>query len=144
MACLLSWNNVTNMHFHGFHISPSRRRFVLLSLYPEGTPRHSQSDRAGRHVPVTLDPIPYTQAGEPTGITPQTWFHGTTGDERHGRCGLIAGPFDDWLNGLYASVGGVTEQVLIVSNWLREQFLRLGTATKPQPGLFERDLPLYG
>jgi len=27
---------------------------------------------------------------------------------------LIAGPFDDWLNGQYASVGGVTEQVLIV------------------------------
>ena len=27
---------------------------------------------------------------------------------------FIAGPFDDWLNGLYASVGGLTEQVLII------------------------------
>ena len=32
-------DNVTNMHFHGFHISPQPPQdFVLLSLYPEGTP----------------------------------------------------------------------------------------------------------
>src|SRR5262245_5003395 len=110
-------DNVTNMHFHGFHISPQPPQdFVLLSLYPEGTPHvtPTPTEQVGTYQ-FTLDPIPYTQA-EGT-----HWYH----PHKHGSTALqvtncmagavlIAGPFDDWLNGQYASVGGVTEQVLIV------------------------------
>jgi FtsP/CotA-like multicopper oxidase with cupredoxin domain len=57
-------DNVTNMHFHGFHISPQPPQdFVLLSLYPQGTPHvtPSPTEQVGTYQ-FTLDPIPYTQA----------------------------------------------------------------------------------
>jgi FtsP/CotA-like multicopper oxidase with cupredoxin domain len=60
-------------------------------------------------------PIPYTQAEGTHWYHPHK--HGSTALQvTNGMAGavLIAGPFDDWLNGQYASVGGVTEQVLIV------------------------------
>ena len=110
-------DNVTNMHFHGFHISPQPPQdFVLLSLYPEGTPHltPSPTEQVGTYQ-FTLDPIPYTQAEGTHWYHPHK--HGSTALQvTNGLAGavLIAGPFDDWLNGLYASVGGVTEQVLII------------------------------
>jgi FtsP/CotA-like multicopper oxidase with cupredoxin domain len=110
-------DNVTNMHFHGFHISPQPPQdFVLLSLYPEGTPHvtPTPTEQVGTYQ-FTLDPIPYTQAEGTHWYHPHK--HGSTALQvTNGMAGavLIAGPFDDWLNGQYASVGGVTEQVLIV------------------------------
>ena len=83
-------DNVTNMHFHGFHISPQPPQdFVLLNLYPEGTSaRHPQSDRASRHVPVYARPDPlHPGRRNPLVSPPQTWLYGTTGDEWHGGCG---------------------------------------------------------
>ena len=65
-------DNVTNMHFHGFHISPQPPQdFVLLSLYPEGTPHvtpspQSRSARTSLH--STRSPTPRPR--EPTGTTP--------------------------------------------------------------------------
>ena len=110
-------DNVTNMHFHGFHISPQPPQdFVLLSLYPEGTPHvtPTPTEQVGTYQ-FTLDPIPYTQAEGTHWYHPHK--HGSTALQvTNGMAGavLIAGPFDDWLNGQYASVGGVMEQVLIV------------------------------
>jgi FtsP/CotA-like multicopper oxidase with cupredoxin domain len=110
-------DNVTNMHFHGFHISPQPPQdFALLSLYPQGTPHVTPgpTEQVGTYQ-FTLDPIPYTQAEGTHWYHPHK--HGSTALQvTNGMAGavLIAGPFDDWLNGLYASAGGLTEQVLII------------------------------
>ena len=110
-------DNVTNLHFHGFHISPQPPQdFVLLNLYPQGTPHVTPgpTEQVGTYQ-FTLDPIPYTQAEGTHWYHPHK--HGSTALQvTNGMAGaaLIAGPFDDWLNGLYASVGGLTERVLMV------------------------------
>jgi FtsP/CotA-like multicopper oxidase with cupredoxin domain len=113
----LHGDNVTNMHFHGLHISPQPPQdFVLLNLYPEGTPHviPSATEQVGVYQ-FRLDPIPYTQAEGTHWYHPHK--HGSTALQvTNGMAGavLIAGPFDDWLNELYASVGGIAEQVLII------------------------------
>jgi FtsP/CotA-like multicopper oxidase with cupredoxin domain len=125
-------DNVTNMHFHGLHISPQPPQdFVLLSLYPAGTPHitPSPTEQVGTYQ-YTLDPIPYTQAEGTHWYHPHR--HGSTALQvTNGMAGaiLIAGPFDDWLNGLYASVGGLSEQVLIVQQLAQgSNFFAQGTA----------------
>lgn len=115
-ACLHG-DNVTNIHYHGSHVSPQPHQdFVLLSLYPQGSTHvtPSTTDAIGTYQ-YTLDPLLYTQAEGTHWYHPHK--HGSTALQvTNGMAGaiLIAGPFDDWLNGLYTSVGGLTEQVLVV------------------------------
>jgi FtsP/CotA-like multicopper oxidase with cupredoxin domain len=115
-ACLHG-DNVTNMHYHGFHISPQPPQdFVLLSLYPEGTQHVTPSltDAVGTYR-FQLDPLPYTQAEGTHWYHPHK--HGSTALQvTNGMAGsvIITGPFDDWLNGLYAQSGGLDDKVLII------------------------------
>jgi FtsP/CotA-like multicopper oxidase with cupredoxin domain len=100
--------NVTNLHFHGTHISPQEHSdFVLLALFPKG------ADRPGPHMHdhgvnqigdywYDIDPIPDNQAEGTHWYHPHK--HGSTAEQvLNGMSGalLIEGPFDDWLYALY-------------------------------------------
>ena len=97
-------DNVTNFHFHGFHISPQAPQDdVSIKIYPGGKYNYK------------LDPIPWNQA-EGT-----HWYHA----HKHGSTALqvlnglagvfiIEGPFDDWLENYYEKRYGkeIKEQIL--------------------------------
>lgn len=100
-------NSVTNLHFHGSHVSPQPHQdFVLLNLYSvnQTNPAPPPSDvfnQVGNYT-YDLDPFPWNQA-------PGThWYHphkhGSTALQvGNGMSGalLILGEFDEWLYRLY-------------------------------------------
>lgn len=128
-------DNTTNLHFHGTHVSPQAPQdYVLLQLMPEGSSTSGAHAHGSNNVVVgqylySVDMLPWDQA-EGT-----HWYH----PHKHGSVGLqlsngmsgallIAGPFDDWLNGFYQSTGGLTEQVLVI-----QQIDSTLNFFKPQP-----------
>jgi FtsP/CotA-like multicopper oxidase with cupredoxin domain len=116
-------SNVTNLHFHGTHVSPQAPQdYVLLELYPQPVGRKRPADVHPAHVGGTVefgeyqykvDPLPWTQ---PEGTH---WYH----PHKHGSVALqvangmagallIDGPFDAWLRSLYG--GKLVEKLLVL------------------------------
>lgn len=104
--------DVTNIHFHGTHVSPQPHQdFVLLSLFssnqtsplPPCQPGDCSYENAVGEYQVDINPFPWNQA-------PGThWYHphkhGSTALQvLNGMAGalLIDGPFDEWLYGYYS------------------------------------------
>ena len=100
--------NVTNIHFHGSHVSPQPHQdYIFLELYPEGAPNKAAAmyptgaSEIGQYQ-TDINPIPWNQA-------PGThWYHAhkhasTAVQVLNGMAGalLMEGSFDDWLYGLY-------------------------------------------
>lgn len=115
MPACFHGDNVTNFHYHGFHVSPQPHQdFVLLNLYPEGSQGVPKDDyNAVGSYQYALDPLPYTQT-EGT-----HWYHphkhgSTTIQVLNGMAGafIVTGPFDDWLNGQFP--GGLTDKVIVI------------------------------
>jgi FtsP/CotA-like multicopper oxidase with cupredoxin domain len=115
--------NVTNLHFHGTHVSPQAPQdYVLLELYsqpvagqrpPDVHAAHLGGEVAFGHYQYKVDPLPWTQ---PDGTH---WYH----PHKHGSVALqvangmagalqIEGPFDDWLRGFYN--GRLAEKLLVM------------------------------
>ena len=99
--------DVTNLHFHGTHVSPQPPHdYVLLNLYSSQQttppPPPPDAENAIGEYRYSLDPLPWNQA-------PGThWYHphkhGSTAIQiLNGMSGalLIQGPFDDWLYNFY-------------------------------------------
>lgn len=112
-------DNVTNLHFHGSHVSPQAPQdYVLLQLAPKGTPEkllphHTRAVVTTGQFQYAINPFPNNQA-EGT-----HWYH----PHKHGSVSLqvlngmagalvIEGPFDDWLNGFY--LGELTEKLMVI------------------------------
>jgi len=121
MPACFHGDNITNFHFHGFHVSPQPHQdFVLLNLYPEGTPHVTPDDyHAVGSYQYELDPLSYSQ---PEGTH---WYHphkhGSTALQvLNGMAGvfLLTGPFDDWLNSQYT--GSLEDKVLVVQQIFHE------------------------
>lgn len=99
--------DVTNIHYHGTHVSPQPHHdFVLLELYSKNQtnpppPPADEYNQVGSYQ-TDIPTFPWNQA-------PGThWYHphkhGSTGLQvLNGMAGalLIQGPFDDWLYGAY-------------------------------------------
>jgi FtsP/CotA-like multicopper oxidase with cupredoxin domain len=105
-------DNVTNLHFHGTHVSPQEHQdFVLLALLPKGAKPPTQHAHGEEWVVgdywYDIPPIRWDQDEGTHWYHPHK--HGSTGEQvLNGMAGalIIEGPFDDWLNRLY----GVTPQ----------------------------------
>lgn len=118
-------SNVTNLHFHGSHVSPqSPQDYVLLDLYPpkpSNAPKteHSAHGVRGEVVygqfPYAIRRFPYNQ---PEG---SHWYH----PHKHGSASvqianglagalLIEGPFDDELRKYYDPETG--EKVMVIQS----------------------------
>lgn len=115
-------DQVTNFHYHGFHISPqSPQDDVLLEIEP-----------AGGSFQYELDPVPYTQAEGTHWYHPHK--HGSTALQvLNGMAGtfVIEGPFDDWLNAFFLrQEAPLDEKVLVVQqiDEVTEFFKRIGRA----------------
>lgn len=117
-------DNVTNFHYHGFHISPQPHQdWVLLSLYPAGStgvsmepggiyPSKDIANAVGSYE-YDLDRLPDIQAEGTHWYHPHK--HGSTALQvLNGMAGtfVIEGPFDDWLNGQYETP--LEDKVLVV------------------------------
>ena len=100
-------NSVTNLHFHGSHVSPQPHQdFVLLNLFSinqkDPAPPEPDTYNAIGNYTYDLDPLPWNQA-------PGThWYHphkhgSTSLQVGNGMSGalLILGEFDEWLYRLY-------------------------------------------
>jgi FtsP/CotA-like multicopper oxidase with cupredoxin domain len=100
-------NSVTNLHFHGTHVSPQPHQdFVLLNLFSafqtDPPPPPADTFNQVGNYQFDLDPFPWNQA-------PGThWYHphkhGSTAHQvANGMSGtlMILGEFDDWLYGQY-------------------------------------------
>ncbi len=115
-------DNVTNLHFHGTHVSPQPPQdYVLLEVHPQGS-THVGSSTHARGLAVTgeyqydVDPLRWNQ---PEGTF---WYH----PHKHGAVALqvangmagtlvIEGPFDDWLRGYFkAQNAELKDRVLVV------------------------------
>jgi FtsP/CotA-like multicopper oxidase with cupredoxin domain len=106
---------VTNLHFHGTHVSPQRPQdFVLLNLFPEGSQGvPSGNDYAVGDYQVDINPLPWNQAPGTHYYHPHK--HGSTSLQvQEGMAGalIIEGPFDDWLGRLYG--GKLVDRLLIL------------------------------
>ncbi len=109
-------DDVTNLHYHGTHVSPlPHQDYVLLNLFPYGStgvPTDKEDYAVGMYQ-TDINPLPWNQA-------PGThWYH----PHKHGSTSLqvlnglsgsliITGAFDDWLNGIYGSK--LVDRVLVV------------------------------
>ena len=120
-------NNVTNFHFHGFHISPQAHQDnVLLSLYPYGTSdtghaAHGRGDSVIGSYDYDVPPLPWNQA-------PGThWYHA----HKHGATALqvlnglvgtfeVRGDFDQQLSNIYGEKGQELKERLMVVQQLDE------------------------
>jgi FtsP/CotA-like multicopper oxidase with cupredoxin domain len=123
-------NEVTNFHFHGFHVSPQPLQdYVLLKLYPKNTPGIEDYnpnwsndelrgyEEIGGAYRYDVDPLPYNQ---PEGTH---WYHahnhGATAQQViNGMAGtfLVEGPFDEWLDEHYARQGSpkLRERLMVI------------------------------
>lgn len=131
-------DNVTNFHFHGFHVSPQEHQdYVLLSLLPDGAvddgmSAHSRGVTAIGSYDYDVAPLPWNQA-------PGThWYHahkhgGTALQVLNGLIGTfeVHGEFDAELESFYAEAGQELEERLMVIQQLEEQLPGLG-GTKVQ------------
>ena len=106
-------DNVTNLHFHGTHVSPQEHSdFILLSLLPKGAENtkahmHPHGDTVVGDYWYDINPIPWNQAEGTHWYHPHK--HGSTAEQiLNGMAGalIIEGPFDDWLNKYYEVPGG--------------------------------------
>jgi FtsP/CotA-like multicopper oxidase with cupredoxin domain len=110
--------NVTNLHYHGSHVSPQPPQdYVLLNLWPFGSTNVPVSDKTptpkvGKYQ-TDINPLPWNQ---PPGTH---WYH----PHKHGSTALqvlngmsgaliITGPFDDWLDKLYK--GQLVDRLLVI------------------------------
>ncbi|MDH3600709.1 MAG: multicopper oxidase domain-containing protein, partial [Candidatus Tectomicrobia bacterium] len=95
-------NNNTNIHYHGFHVSPQPPQDdVLIAVEP------------GHDFDFRIDPIPWTQAEGTHWYHPHN--HGSTALQViNGMAGtfLIRGPFDRWLHQAYEKQ--LTEKVMVI------------------------------
>ena len=100
-------NNVTNIHYHGTHVSPQPHQdYVLLQLFPKGqlflpSPVPVDNMAVGDYQ-TSIDPLPWNQAEGTHWYHPHK--HGSTALQvLNGMAGalIIEGPFDDWLYGYY-------------------------------------------
>lgn len=100
-------DNITNFHFHGFHISPKANHDdVFLKLAP-GDPDYA----------ITSGPIPNNQAPGTHWYHPHN--HGSTALQvANGMAGafLVEGPFDDFLHEYYQAYGGLEERLMIIQD----------------------------
>ena len=133
-------NNVTNFHFHGFHISPQEHQdYVLLSLFPAGAADvghavHSRGDSAIGSYEYDVPPLPWNQA-------PGThWYHA----HKHGATALqvlnglvgtfeVQGDFDKQLDKIYDDKGQQLEDRLMVVQQLEEKLPGLGGSKAKYP-----------
>jgi FtsP/CotA-like multicopper oxidase with cupredoxin domain len=103
-------NNVSNFHFHGFHVSPQPPHDnIFLSLNP------------GEEYDLSSGEIPADQAEGTHWYHPH--HHGATALQvLNGTAGafIVEGPFDEWLNGVYKDRGGLEEQVMVIQQVLAE------------------------
>jgi len=135
MPACFHGDNVTNFHYHGFHVSPQPHQdFVLLNLYPAGT-QHVTPDmyNAVGSYQYAIDPLPYDQAEGTHWYHPHK--HGSTNLQvLNGMAGtfIITGPFDDWLNSQFSS--GLTDKVVVVQQIVEETnfYNRAGTTFAKQ------------
>lgn len=115
-------DNVTNLHFHGSHVSPQPPQdYVLLEVHPQGSTHVGGATHAGGlavagEYQFDVDPLRWNQ---PEGTF---WYH----PHKHGSVALqvangmagtlmIEGPFDDWLRGYYKAQGAdLKDKVLVV------------------------------
>jgi FtsP/CotA-like multicopper oxidase with cupredoxin domain len=121
MPACFHGDNVTNFHYHGFHVSPQfHQDFVLLNLYPEGSQGVSKDDyNAVGSYAYALDPLPYSQAEGTHWYHPHK--HGSTALQvLNGMAGtfIITGPFDDWLKSQFP--GGLTDRVMVIQQIAQE------------------------
>jgi FtsP/CotA-like multicopper oxidase with cupredoxin domain len=113
-------DNVTNLHFHGTHVSPQAPQdYVLLELAPARTRAemightHTRGQAATGQFQYAINPFPSNQAEGTHWYHPHK--HGSVSVQvLNGMAGalIIEGPFDDWLEGFYD--GGLTEQVMVI------------------------------
>lgn len=103
-------DNVTNVHFHGFHVSPQPPQDdVLLTVGP------------GDSFQYELDPLPYTQTEGTHWYHPHK--HGSTALQvLNGMAGtvIIEGPFDDWLDRFFQDQGHPLEDRVLVIQQIDE------------------------
>lgn len=130
--------NVTNFHFHGFHISPREHQdYVLLSLLPDGATdeghvaAHSRGD-------VAIGSYSYDVARLRGNQAPGThWYHA----HKHGATALqvlnglvgtfeVHGKFDEQLDALY---DGKLDDRLMVVQQLQEQLPGIGGEHSTRP-----------
>lgn len=100
-------DNITNFHFHGFHISPKPNHDDVFLKLPPGAPDYA----------ITSGPIPATQAPGTHWYHPHN--HGSTALQvSNGMAGafLVEGPFDDELHRWFQQFGGLEERVMIVQD----------------------------
>jgi FtsP/CotA-like multicopper oxidase with cupredoxin domain len=117
--------DVTNLHYHGTHVSPQPPQdFVLLKLYSKyqtnPAPEPASQDVAIGQYQTDINPLPWNQA-------PGThWYHphkhGSTATQvLNGMAGplLISGEFDDWLYKLYGN--DFVERVMVLQEIAQDQ-----------------------
>lgn len=120
-------NDVTNLHFHGSHVSPQvHQDDVLVNVKPRGSLDHDGHDPDavffGRY-DIALDPITWRQSEGTHWYHPHK--HGSTALQvLNGMAGplIIKGPFDDWIEerafgaapGQYKSSLAPQDKVLVV------------------------------
>ncbi len=102
-------DNVTNLHFHGTHVSPQEHQdYILLALLPKGAKvpsGHGHDDGEDWQVGdywYDIDPLRYDQDEGTHWYHPHK--HGSTSEQvLNGMAGalIIEGPFDYWLEKLY-------------------------------------------
>jgi len=99
--------DVTNIHYHGTHVSPQPHQdFVLLKLFSENQtdpapPPESETVAHGSYQ-TNINPFPWNQAPGTQWYHPHK--HGSTALQvLNGMAGalIIQGPFDQWLYGTY-------------------------------------------
>ncbi len=126
-------DNVTNLHYHGTHVSPlPHQDYVLLNLFPYGSadvPTGKENYALGMYQ-TDINPLPWNQA-------PGThWYH----PHKHGSTSLqvlnglsgsliITGSFDDWLNNMVYG-GKLVDRVLVLQQVTSDvNFFNKGIAT---------------
>lgn len=134
-------DNVTNLHFHGSHVSPQAPQdFVLLDLYPvnpAGAPAADGHGTHGVHSRIGYGSFQYRipEFGwkQPEGTH---WYH----PHRHGSVGMqitngmagtliVEGPFDEWLRNQYG--GKLVEKVLVIQQIAAQENLFNPNAALP-------------
>lgn len=120
-------NNVTNFHFHGFHISPQAHQdYVLLSLFPEG----ASADSYSAHGDSAVGSYDYDVPSLPDNQAPGThWYHA----HKHGATALqvlnglvgtfeVRGEFDEQLNAFFNQQAKTTT-LLPGQNYLEDNLM---------------------
>ncbi len=118
-------DNVTNLHFHGSHVSPQPPQdFVLLDLYPPKPPSAPAMDHSTHGTSGLVAYGQYQYSVAPFGwrqAEGSHWYHphkhgSTSLQVANGLAGamLIEGPFDDWLKQYYDPATG--EKVMVIQS----------------------------